>query len=482
MSNKPAKPLSLLAPEATGGDTAEGGATFQEGVLMAKLPAWLARDGFTALIREAMADTEASFYVPGQGLMREAVEAKDHSLTPAPFWEEIDTFRRLDASSSNTFRWFTLACTGLSKELHPIVNGLRRVRDPYAFYDEGSGVREHSYDEYAERVCDLGHSEEEARFLFERVLIESDWSIAKANVKAMFQHELPRFLPEYGDCSATAMTRAFEGLTALVQSRKAQPVTRKELEAVLATAMPPGTPRPERPLRIYTATGDDGGPAEAIRFAWGRFFGSEASDVPTAGEWDAGVVGALNGVKDWVIEAKRPRRIRLMGSRRLSCSLAIGSVLSAVAGFAIEMEYRDAIWATDTHASGATEPYSLESELMSGQGTRLVVAIGICKEVLPGTRAFLEAAGRPDSPLLHLRSNQPVLGPDQANLTVRNLKDQIASALATTQAREIDLFFAGPAPLALFLGHRLNATAPVQCHEWKMVRGYVPSCRLFATG
>jgi CBASS immunity sensor of nucleotide second messenger signals len=42
-----------------------------------------------------------------------------------------------------------------------------------------------------------------------------------------------------------------------------------------------------------------------------------------------------------------------------------------------------------------------------------------------------------------------------------------------------DLFFAGPAFLALFLGHRLNATARVQCYERVESGDYVPACLLF---
>lgn len=40
MSEPAPKPLSLLNAEASGGDTAEGGFTFQEGVILSKLPGW----------------------------------------------------------------------------------------------------------------------------------------------------------------------------------------------------------------------------------------------------------------------------------------------------------------------------------------------------------------------------------------------------------------------------------------------------------
>jgi hypothetical protein len=47
-------------------------------------------------------------------------------------------------------------------------------------------------------------------------------------------------------------------------------------------------------------------------------------------------------------------------------------------------------------------------------------------------------------------------------------------------SKQVHLFFAGPAFLALFLGHRLNATAPIQCYERVSTGQYVPTCRLFS--
>ncbi|AUB42972.1 hypothetical protein COO91_09126 (plasmid) [Nostoc flagelliforme CCNUN1] len=37
-----------------------------------------------------------------------------------------------------------------------------------------------------------------------------------------------------------------------------------------------------------------------------------------------------------------------------------------------------------------------------------------------------------------------------------------------------------PAHLALFLGHRLDATAPIICYGWAENRQYSRTCRLFA--
>ncbi|MDP9353383.1 MAG: hypothetical protein M3P51_17825 [Chloroflexota bacterium] len=38
------------------------------------------------------------------------------------------------------------------------------------------------------------------------------------------------------------------------------------------------------------------------------------------------------------------------------------------------------------------------------------------------------------------------------------------------------MYYAGPGVLAVFLGHRLNATAPVQCYERVGTDQHVPTC------
>lgn len=142
---------SLLEPQSRGGDIAEGGFSFQEQVMLARIPAWLAQDGFTAMIREGIGDVEAKFFVPGRGFAIEFLEVKDHTLQPSKFLNEIQRFREVDAGSPNTYQQFILVAAGVSRDLEPLVNGLRRVRNPQDFYEENSTVKENSFKEYTDR-------------------------------------------------------------------------------------------------------------------------------------------------------------------------------------------------------------------------------------------------------------------------------------------------------------------------------------------
>jgi len=57
MSEKEAKPGSLFAREATGGEIAGGGFRFQDDMALARVPAWIVQSGFSQVIREGLGDT-----------------------------------------------------------------------------------------------------------------------------------------------------------------------------------------------------------------------------------------------------------------------------------------------------------------------------------------------------------------------------------------------------------------------------------------
>src|SRR5690348_14334326 len=87
---------SLLEPQSVGGDVAESGFSFQASYTLICMCRWLSHEGFTSMVREAMGDVEASFFVPGRGYERELVEVKNYRLTRLIFWNELHRFQQLD--------------------------------------------------------------------------------------------------------------------------------------------------------------------------------------------------------------------------------------------------------------------------------------------------------------------------------------------------------------------------------------------------
>jgi hypothetical protein len=367
--------------------------------------------------------------------------------------------------------------------LLPLVNGLRSIRDPYDFY-EGSAIMGNSYDEYVRRVKAAGGSEQDADFLFERVLINGDLSTARDHGSILFQHSLQKHLSDYRDLSGSVLSDVYADLVLFVKGRRNKPILRSELEEVLRNRIPERYLPPIMPVRIHTAINNMETEADrtALRFDWEQFFEAGPQEYPDPEVWNGRLMGELRETKDWILKNRQTRRINLTGNRRLSSSLAIGSIFSAVAGFSVEMTYREGIiWATDAHADGDTPDYPVTPDEVAHltKGNRLVVSVSIIHDIAAEVESRLEQNGLANVPKLHIRGEQPISSPQQANLAVRRIKKLISDTLYITGASKIDLFLAGPAFLALFLGHRLNATAPIQCYERTGPSCYIPTCLLF---
>jgi len=150
-------------------------------------------------------------------------------------------------------------------------------------------------------------------------------------------------------------------------------------------------------------------------------------------------------------------------------------VFSAGSRFALEMDYRGEVWKTDKYG-GPAYPWEVE-RVQAGAGREIAVAIGILKDIRREVAQFLENEGRAGELRLVLRGREALAGPAAANGAAAAAKDAIALELSGTGARVLHLFVAGPAPLALFLGHRLNALGQVQCYEWRGPGEYSPSSR-----
>jgi len=468
---------TLIDDEARGGDTAEGGFSFQEAVMMASIPSWLAQDGFTMAIREAMADTEAAYFLPGHGLVRDAIEAKNPTLTPSVFWNEIERFMALDRGSPATFQWFTLASTRVSDALSPLINGLRRVRDPYEFYGPNSGVAEASFAEYVATVEALGHTREEAQFLFERALISHHWVPGGANAQAIFRQKLEEHFPEFAQYPGAASTTAFQNLLALVKSRKAKPIHRHEIEAVLDAARPAGSPSPTKMLRVHTAKDAAARPAGSLKFDWQEFFGGETRTYPPPTAWERLTVELAATVR-WIQEAGRPRSIRLSGDHRLSVAVAMGAHFSAVAGFSVEMVHRGEVWATHRHPTQDTKRQQIVESFAAGCGPALVVSVGVIRAIRDEVDAYVRSGELSGSPYLHMQVTEAVSSPEEANALAVQLKELVAAKAMDLRPSSIHLFYGGPSHLALFLGHRWNTSLPTQLYEWCRTAVYCPTARI----
>lgn len=472
---------SLLEPQSQGGDTAETGFDFQTNLILCKIPFWLSFEGFDSLIREGVADFEAKFFSPAKGITLEAFEAKNHHVAQKEFWGEIERFKEMDSGSHGTFGRFAICCSGISDELKPLINGLRRLRDPQPFYEPASGVTANSYADYVERVRKLGKDETYARFLYEKVLIEPYWNLISDEQTAigLFQEQLLRHLPEYGDLPGRELKKIYPALLALLRFYKARPITRLQIEKTIQSAISDQHRIDTQPIVISTEVEEEIKREKILQFEWASFFGGNNRKYPDAIEWNNKLYSQLLDTSKWIKDHRNTRQIHLKGNRRISAAIAFGYVFSAVSGFSINMDYRGEFWATDNHANTETPDYPIFASYKEGTGAKLIVTIGIMKDQLATeVERFLQGEKMSHLPKLHLFSPNPIISAKQANLAVEKVKREIKVAVGDSGVLRLELFYAGPSHLALFLGHRLNTLPPIQCYEWVADGKYVPTVLL----
>ena len=449
-------------------------------MVLSRVPAWLAQSGFSQMIREALGDAEARFFVPGRGDCREFNEYKDHRLVPSEFLPEIDDFLEMDTAHAGAYRKFRVVCAGVNDDLRVVCRLLDRARKALPFYTGVASIEDSTFEELAERVAaDFGRDRAFAEFLFRKVEVEYELPSTTDDdyLAARFQAQLVREMPECAALSVAQVRAARLALGALVKSRPAAPIGRAELATALRSALPGFEFPTLEATRVHTANEPEHSwhDRSALVFPWERFSGGESRGYPDAQTWGAGFRDLL-ATRDWVISSGAPRSIRLGGARRLSASVALGAVFSATRGFVLEMENHGEVLRTNQHAGSETPPYEwLEEKGVGGNSDEIAVVVSVKREVAPDVKTFL-AGSLPVELILH--SSQAMVGAEQTNLAVEKVKEAISSALARTGATVAHLFLAVPSPFALFLGHRLNATCAVQCYEFTGPARYVPAFRV----
>ena len=475
--NQKQNTLSLLAPQATGGDIAEGGFQYQTNWIIARIPRWLAQDGFTEMIREALGDVEAKFFVPGAGMRREFVEYKNHNLQPSKFWEEVENFWEKDQHAPNSYQRFVLACTSVSTQLKPVINALRRVRDAYPFYDGAIEIQDTSYDQFVEAVTKLNKPKELADFMFSKVDFEIDLTDAEDQNRELFRGALLKHFPTFTEFSVKISDAAHSHLSELIRSRKNFPVYRQELENAIWKEVEEND-ESKHAIRIHTLHDEyiDKSSDGCLKFDWKETFEGVNRNFPSTEVWNQEVTKELCATKEWLIASNRTRRILLSGHRRLSASIAIGATFSAVSGFTIEMETKDGLWCTNNHATNDSPDYIWEQKSINGKLMgEIAVGISILKDTAnEDVDKYLETIHF-GGDRLYLFGNAALQSDHQTNCAVHKAKSMIQTLVNKTQAKKIHLFFAGPAQFALFLGHRLNTLGKIQCYEWIPPNAYIPT-------
>ena len=180
--------------------------------------------------------------------------------------------------------------------------------------------------------------------------------------------------------------------------------------------------------------------------------------------WDAVVLPRLSAaVKK--LEAFRSRRVHVVASGRLPVWFAIGRCLPGVRRWVVSLDQEGAEWTSDARG-GSAELVRVTDESLNAQSGDLVVCVALRHDPTADVRGYLAAAGLPAGHLYTV-SGETGIGPEAvtdaawATSWVAALQDALIAKVRDTGAEHVHLFMAGPAGVAMLLGHRWNVLPAV---------------------
>lgn len=465
---------SLLDPESTGGFHAKEGFSFQDGALLAKIPKWLANEGFEAIIQESIGDFEVRFFSPSEGHTIEAFEAKKHRVTLGLFWKEIDRFKTI--SKSKSYTRFVIVCGELSQDVHAIVNAMDQIRGGLTFYDPKSQIIINSINNFKNLLKEKGNKKSYAEFLLRYVFVEHDWTSHEAAAKGIFR-ENAALSPLFSDLSAKTTGEIFGRLLELVSGKLNKSVTRSEIEQRISSEPMLDDGLNRQSIKMEALISNDVMDEDALLLKWPRFFGAGTRSYPDASEWQNQLMRQLDETYQWINAHRSQKRILFTGRCRLSSAIAFGHTFAAVTGFSIDVSHRQAVWSSDSYPT-SLDNYDIEVEYDGEIGSELVVIVQNVRQIGNPIIVESETLTMKGLPSIRISGGEPLRSDSEANLFVSIAKEHVQKRLEGLNASKIHLFTLCPLPLAMFLGHRLNGLASVQCYEWTGGTSYVPTVLL----
>ena len=460
----------LTSPEGQGGIVAQDGFDYQIYYGLLKVAHWLADPTFEGVMFEALEDFEGRFFAPHslQGHLLERVQAKSSSgLKRQDILDILDKFVAFEKAYPDTMRRFELATPQFPATMQWVHKDLERIRFAGPFYAPFRQVVDASDRAVRdELINDLG--EARGKLLFSTGTIGLHPDVPPYAAYAMFAGAFAKTFP-----SAPHVTQAvFDELLKVARASTKTFLTRSKILDVLEAGLNV-TLRSTEPPCLYVIGNRPGAvPDDAIVMDAAFLSGEGRFSPPEL--WEQTFVAPLNRIKaKWQSEGHR--RAVIDGSYRLTAAFAVGAIFNAASGFDLDMQTKDGVWRTNDHAGRGTlapEWETTRAEALTGDA--LNVAIGVLRD----PSEALTASGVVQETVIRAFLPEAVTSGQQLQALVAKLKGLIGADIARLCAKRVNLYFAGPAPMAMALGHRWNALATAQFHEFDVMSGqYFPTVR-----
>ena len=462
----------LTDSKGLGGIIALDGFDYQLWDALARLPAWLRHPGFEGFTIEGLEDFEARFFAPHSTCRHilDRFQAKSGTLSKSELIEVLNSFVSFTLGYPDVARVHTLVTPALPPALKWITRDPNRIRRARPFYSPFSDILAASDEKLRQDLIEEFGSEL-GGFFADSIEVALRTFPDRNSAEITFAAAMHDIFPEL-DISPRKFKTAFSALTDLIAQNRGVMLARNHLLEVLDEAL--GIVLiPDRRLRVHVRSDRNGAVTDAIEIDANKFSGAEGVFPPLDG-WRLDLLAPLEATSSWARERNR-QRIALSGSYRLSTAFALGWSFRSAIGFEIDIDTRSGAWATDERPLPDALPppwkFSWPKRLVDN---RLVVAIGVLRDPSLDVKKYLGLTE--ESGLLIATLPTALANGVEAQACVQTLKVAVSQSVSQLDPKGIDLFFVGPAALAVTLGHRWNAMPSTQVHEFvASERHYVPT-------
>jgi hypothetical protein len=238
----------------------------------------------------------------------------------------------------------------------------------------------------------------------------------------------------------------------------------------------------ERPVvRAITRYDSAAGAQEAVLdFDWREAYEAELPDPLTQLELSSSLEGAFSHL----LEVFGPGDVLVDLKTHLSVAVAIGYALRRPSGAVPVGTHEGMAWRGGLTAADSVHGLQMTRNDGPPDADDLALEVSVSRSVRPGVDDLVARRNRAFRARVHF---QPEAGPSQHALTSSEAANMWAEQIVTgasqlrdeVRARNISLFIAAPAPLAVLIGWRMNAVGTTVIYEWEGNTGpYVPAWSL----
>lgn len=450
---------TLTDAKGMGGLNAADGFDYQIWDALIRLPQWLVNPAFEGFILEGLEDVEARFFSPyaPQGRLLDRYQAKSGSLTRGDIIEVLESFKAFEKAHPTAARSHTLVTPALPVHLQWLSRDPGRVRKARPFYAPFPDVVQASDDKLRKDLtAEFG---KELGILFaDSVEISLRPIMDHQTVAAAFDLALDAAFPDLNLSRRTA-SGLFDALGNFASKRRGEFISRQALVEQISTAAV-ASPFPPF-LKIHVKSANGGETSDAIEVDASQFSDFSKSGLQST-QWASNLREPVSRAADWA-RTMHHTRIRFSGSFRLSTAFTLGWAFRSAIGFELEVPQKSGeIWKSDQREPVATQPWEIREP--TALGRTLLVSVGVIRDPLVDVCRTHSVSA---SEVMSVRTAEPIRNGDEAQAFVNAVKGAVSRVAAAARVSEVKLHFAGPAGLAVMLGHRWNALPATQLYEFQ---------------